>query len=78
MLGELNLNFLYQSFKMHTKPKVMNLPYLAGNLEGQGALVVEELQLALVDLLDDLDDPLDVPLLLLQVGEDRAAQRGSL
>ena len=56
----------------------MNLPYLEGNLEGQGALVVEELQLALVDLLDDLDDPLDVPLLLLQVGGDRAAQRGSL
>ena len=56
----------------------MNLPYLGGNLVGQGALVVEELQLALVDLLDDLDDPLDVPLLLLQVGADRAAQRGSL
>ena len=56
----------------------MNLPYLEGNLEGQGALVVEELLLALVDLLDDLYDPLDVPLLLLQVGEDRAAQRGSL
>ena len=56
----------------------MNFPYLEGNLEGQGALVVEELQLAWVDLLDDLDDPLDVPLLLLQVGGDRAAQRGSL
>ena len=63
----------------------MNLPYLEGNLEGQGALAVEELQLASVDLLDvlddpldDLDDPLDVPLLLLQVGADRAAQRGSL
>ena len=56
----------------------MNLLYLEGNLEGQGELVVEELQLALVDLLDDLDDLLDVPLLLLQVGGDRAAQRGSL
>ena len=55
----------------------MNLPYLEGNLEGQGALVVEELQLALVDLLDDLDDPLDDPLLL-KVGGGRAAQRGSL